>query len=488
MNFLEKVRTTFNKVTNVEVVTDVAEVKAFRRPDDSLPERVERLVAGEPLSGEGDGRDVNVIDKFNEAVKRYKSGPLSRKEALQCPTYKRAIDLLSNAVAGLLSQANPEKPSKQEVWRRMNMRGFSGMDNSFNFWQDAVGEMLIDSFFGELRGGVLSTDARNRKVIPRPTDVVIPRLMGDDGDMVEFLLTVGYDAYGDKVQRVVPWKDMLFLRRGNTKVRYTLSRYNRMGSGTLTDNLKPLASYRDLEVHIRKLLLLDRFERDYWDSPAAFKMGLLLLSSERGAGRSDEYGEDLLFLREMIARLEINSPLQFSSGGNMVAGNAGSIGIEAEAVNVFRDYDKSIHQLREDCETVIASFFGLNPSDLGSDAARSGTGASELSESSWRNGVWPIVLSCKAEIEMKLLGGEKLNVPFMSYFQSPQTIGKVSQACVGAMSVDEFREVVLGLPAMGGEEGQKVYMGSQFSSESGDSGEQETESANQDGVNMQLFG
>ena len=475
MNVLEKLKNGFESVFQ----TDVASVEAWRKP--SRGDRVEELgQTGKVASDPGDGRSVDVVDKFKQAFRRYLPGKLTREDALACPAYKRAVDLLSNAAAGIICQAKPEMASKEKIWDGLGMRGFSGMDNKFNFWQDAIGNMLIDSYFGEIKGGVLSTDKRRVKIISRPVDVVIPKLVGSDQNQIEFELTTGYNTWGQKETRTLKWDEMVYLRRGNTRQRYKLASSG-YGEGTYTDQIKPDPSYQDLAKHIQKLLYLDEYERNYWASPVAWKIGLLLLTSDSQIGQADNYASDLEMLKELAAHIELKSPIKVGSRGFAQPGQTSSIGIEAEAINVFKDYDKSLHALREDAETVIASYFGLNPSDLGSDAARSGTGASELSESSWRNGVLPVIQTCKYEIENKLLGGQVLNISFMEYFQSPQTMGKVSQSCVGAMTVNEYRRTVHGMPPAADEAfGESIYMGSQFSVDGAN------DSPNEDGLNMRL--
>ncbi len=431
----------------------------WNRPREERRRRVERSVFG---GGGLDGDDVedrvgstiDRIEQFKEIIGYCDPEKIiGRNEALEYSVYHRAVIQSAEAAASLICEAIPEERTRINSYRSESKDGWSGYQNRYSFWRRAFINLNIDGvFYGEIGG-----TRPSRVITPHPQSCVEPAMVGDK---LEFLVlerienVMGRDR---KKNKRLEDKNMLHITRPNVK-----TFYQNIGNGPVySDRFVPMPTYHALSHVIRQGLVIDLLERFFWESDGSLKFGHVITME-------NESESDFEYLKELKAMNKVMVP--FKIEGTTVT---------VTPITAFPDYDKTLHMIKDDCEARIASFFGVSPSDLGSDAARTGTGAAELSQANFRHGVLPIVNSAKYEIERKLLDGTALNVPNLRYFMSTGDLAKLAQSMAGIATLDEVRKNLFDLPPRGEDMGgDEIYMGAQGSM-GGDS-----ESNNSDGENM----
>ena len=420
--------------------------------------RVTRSLFGSSLDEGGDdggGTTVDLVDKLRRIINLSKPDVVGREEALKFSVYSRAAIQTAEAAASLLVEAEPEATSRRASYKALQKRGYTGYHNRYSFWVGVLVNVQLDGvYYGEIAG----TKPDNRFILSHPESCVLPAM--DAGRLVfkvlgkKVRLPNGKDG---REQRTLPYDGMLQIMRPNTKVHYK----NFDNGPTYTETLKPTATYHALSHVIKTGLLIDLLERMFWESDGTLKLGHVLVSEQ-------ELEKDSDFLRELVASNKVLAPFKIEGSK-----------IEIKPITAFPDYKDTLHEIKDDIEARIASFFGLNPSDLGSDAARTGTGAAELSESSWRHAIMPLVNSAKYEAEQKLLDGTALNVPSLRYFLSTGTAAKLAQSLAGVATRNEVRKNLFDLPPLSDADGgAEIYFGAQESMADGG------ESNNEQGENV----
>ena len=401
--------------------------------------------------GDGEGRSVAVEDQLRDVVGVKGDELITRERALCYSVYERAVTGSAEHAATLICESVAEERTRRVSYEVLKRKGFSDRNNKYGFWVNFMTNVQIDSVaYAEIVGPPVV-----RRLVPHPRNCVFPFMEGGE---LFFRVTKNFiNEWGVamKEERVLGNDQMVVVYRPNTNRFYQ----NTSKGPVYSKTLEPVPTYEILSDVIRLGLAIDRWERGFWESDATLKSGMVI------SEKTDTKGDPLESLRDMVASNRVHAPIRL-------------VGDELSLTSVrgMEDYHETVHKIKDDCEARIATKFGGDPSTLGSDAARTGAGASQLSESEFRQQVLPLVNAVKYEIEQKLLGGTALNVPNMRYFVSVGNLSKLAQGLSGLVSKNEARKYLYDMGPMDG--GEELFEGAQ-SPRSGVS-----ESNNEEGENM----
>lgn len=419
--------------------------------------RIARSQFGPPLDGEEvDGLTIDKEQRVKRVTGQKGTGVITRSHALRYSVYRRAVELSSEAAATLMCEATPENDSKKNTYETWKKRGFTGRHNIYNFWVSVFKELQIEGvFYGQITGG----SPKEYMIIPHPREVVIPGVVDD-----ELFFNVNLFRRGTIVdQEIVLYDDMLQIMRPNVNEHYIFTDTGPVYSSVL----RPVPSYEALSHLIVTGLVIDLLERGFWQSDGTLKFGHVI-TSEQGTDL-----DPMEALQDLVTANRTQVPFRIDGTG-----------IKLERLDAFENYDTSLKMIKDDIETRIATYFGLNSTDLGSDAAKKGTAVEVLTDHSWRSGILPLYNSAKYEVSQKLLDGTPLNVPSMRYFMSTSTAPKLAQSLAGLATRNEVRRNLFDMPPLSEEQGgDDLYLGAQ---EPGTGMSADTESNNEMGENEMM--